>query len=133
MSGSVASEVLEAEFNRFVEAMDLDVDPKGLDDDDKAALASAKRTVMRDLERGKLVIDADGQPVFTPSDGKGEITFREPNGGAIMAVDQKKQSHGVARQYALIAGLTGENQERFAKMPSRDLKLCNALVVLFLG
>ena len=62
----VATEVAEQEFVRFIEAMDLDVDPKDWSDDDKKSYEDTKRKIIRAMERGDLVINDDGVPQFTP-------------------------------------------------------------------
>ena len=43
MSDKVAEEVAEQEFNRFVEAMDLDVNLADMDEDDKKGFEQQKR------------------------------------------------------------------------------------------
>lgn len=128
----VAAEVAEQEFNRFCEAMDLDVDPAGMDDDDKALFVDSKRRLVKAIRGGSLTIDEKGQPVFTPSVGS-PIVFGEPIGEQLMAGDAKKASHSHARLFAVLAEITKNPESRFRKMANRDLKVCKALGLLFLG
>lgn len=130
----VSAEVAEAEFERFVEAMDLDVDPKGMDDEDRASFTSAKRRFVAAVQAGRLTVDEKGRPVFTPSMGTTDpITFNEPTGASLMAMDQKKRGHEIGKLFAAIADMTGQPVVRFSKMAKRDLNVCIAIGGLFLG
>lgn len=131
----VATEVAEQEFERFIAAMDLDVDPKGMDDDDKKGFAKAKGRVLAAIEDGRLVINDSGEPVFTPtgSEDVEPITFYEPKGDALIAMDQKKDGHNVAKTIASLATMTKQQPVRFSKMAHRDIKVCIELYILFFG
>ncbi len=128
----VALEVAEAEFTRFAEAMDLDLDKSKMDADDQKSLAEVKAKVLRAMEDGRLVIDEKGQPVFTPHSGAA-ITFYEPTGASFMAMDSKKKGQDIAKMYAVMADMTHVDAKVFATMANRDLKVCQAVVSLFLG
>lgn len=130
----VAAEVAEAEFNRFVEAMGLDVDPKDWTDEDKQSFKEAKRKIIGAMESGHLTIDEDGQPVYRPQIGKTDpITFYEPIGSDLMAIDQAKKGANVSAAYKMLAAMTKTNAQLFSQMKNRDLKVCQALQALFLG
>jgi len=133
----VATEVCEADFKRFCNTMDIDVDPKGQDDDDKKSLNDCKRTMMRAMERGFLVVSDEGEPVYTPQGGDPEfrsaITFHEPKGEAWMARDGIKDTHDTKKMYSTMANMTGLSVARFNRMAGRDLKVCVAVTLLFLG
>lgn len=130
----VGTEVCEAEFQKFVEAMDLDVDPKGMDEEDKESFVSCKRIMMRAMEDGSLVVNENGECVYTPKKGKTDpITFYEPTGASYMAMDSKKKGHDVSKTYATMADITHQDIIRFSKMANRDIKVCSAIVQLFLA
>lgn len=130
----VAEEVAVEEFNRFAEAMYLDIDPKGMDDDDKKGLERAKHTFVRAVMDGSLTVNEQGVPVFTPRIGDLKaLTFNEPKGSAFIAMDGKKAGHDVAKLYASLAELTGANPSTFARMAERDLKVCRSIFTLFFG
>jgi hypothetical protein len=128
----IAAEVAEDEFARFVETMDLDVDPAGWDDEDKKSFVDAKRKIINAMMRGQLVIDDKGQPVFTPVSGE-PITFYEPKGSTFMAMDQKKKGHDTAKMFVMMADMTRQNAGRFSSMAGRDIKVCMAIMGLFLA
>lgn len=131
----VAREVAEAEFERFVETMDLDVDESRMDTEDRKSFDELKERLLRAIETGLLVVDDKGQPVYTPRAGTHTqpITFHEPTGASFMAMDTKKKDQSVAKMYAVMADMTHLDQKVFAAMPARDLKICQAVVTLFLG
>jgi len=135
----VAAEVAELEFLKFVEAMDLDADPAGWDAEDIKSFEGAKKKIVGAITRGHLVIDEDGQPVYTTQggkDGKGAgtaITFHEQTGASLMSMDQKKKGHDVAKMFAVMADMTGTDAKTFADMAGKDLKICQAITALFLA
>lgn len=131
----VAQEVAEREFARFLDAMDLTekVSTKTLDADDRKAFDANKVVVLLAMRRGALVIDEQGQPIFTPVKGVDQkpIVFKEPTGATIKALDQAKKDNGGERTIILLGAITGEVQARFVKMVRRDLAVCESLALLF--
>jgi len=134
MDSKIAPEVAEAEFARFAAAMDLDVDVERMDGDDKENFTKQKRRVTRAIEHGHLVVDDKGQPIFTPQLGDtSPITFFEPTGSALMSMDKRKEGENVAKTYATMGEMTKTSAARFSAMNGRDLKVCQALYLLFLS
>lgn len=136
MSSKVAREVAEAEFERWAEAMGLSrkLDPAKLDDNDRKSLAQQKNLLLDAIEDGNLVVNESGEFVFTPVKGdQGPLTFPEPDGAMLKAVDQAKQGEAVARDHKLLGAITKTSAARFASMKARDLAVCTAVMVLFLG
>lgn len=130
----VDAETAQDTIETFAEAMDLDVDVSEMDEDDRKAFADICKPIIRSIRRGHLVADEEGRPVFTPQVGKtAPIVFHEPNGASLMAMDKRKRGEDVAKGLAVLAATTREEPKRFANMAHRDLKVCNALVALFLG
>jgi len=131
--GEVATEVAEQEFERFAEAMDLDVDHSKMDADDRKGFDDAKRTLVRALETGHMTVDDKGQPVLHPTTGAADLTFYEPTGATFMEMDGQKTSHQMGRLIVLIAAMTRVAPKVISSLPNRDFKICKTLVVLFLG
>lgn len=130
----ISQDVAEAEFDRFIGAMDLDVDAKGMDDEDKKSYEVARRKILNAMLAGHLVIDPEGQPVYMPRKGNvTPIVFHEPTGASLMAMDQRKKHHDIGKMYALMADMTKQPAARFAGMHNRDLQICLAVTGLFLG
>lgn len=136
MSDKVALEICESEFQRFLEAMDLRDKTEGanLDAEDKKSWLEVKATILNAMRRGSLVIDESGCPVFTPQVGDvSPVTFHEPTGAELMAMDQAKVGHSVARQNNFMGAISKQGPQRFAKMAMRDYKVCQSLVAAFLA
>jgi len=131
----VAKEVAEADFERFAAGMDLDVDPSGMDAEDRKGFEQQKSKVVGAIQSGALVINDDDEPVFTPQRTKDAkpITFHEPTGASLMAMDRKKKAEDIGKLYASMADITGTHASTFSKMKMPDLKVCMAITTLFLG
>jgi hypothetical protein len=133
----VCAEQAQLEFERFLAAMDLDhkSDPAGLDAEDMKSFQDTKRTVLRALRRGTLVINEQGEPVFTPNMGNDRtpIRFYEPDGAALLAMDMAKKNHEVHKGFRVLAAMTKQPEKRFALMKNRDVSVCTAIEVLFLA
>ncbi len=136
MENKVVREVAEHEFDRFVECMDLDVDTAGMDSEDLTAFTKQKNRIIRQIERGALVINDEGEAVYTPQN-KGSkhtdaITFHERTGASLMAMDGKKKGHDVAKTYAVLADMCKVHPSVFAGLKGTDVKVCEALFALLM-
>lgn len=135
MSDKVSPGVAEQELERFFDAMDLDVDPENMTEDDLESLKNNKRILVRTITCGNLVINDKGEPVFTPKIGNGEaITFREPTGASYMSMDGvKKKDRDITKTFGMMADMTHTSEATFSIMKNRDLKVCSAILGFFLG
>lgn len=134
----VALEAAEAEFVRWSEAMDVAVklDTSTMDDDDRKSFEQQKRPIIDAIRFGRLVVDDQGQFVFTPQlgDDRSPLTFPEPDGAALLSIDKAgKATDLVHKQYTLLAAITGQYVQRFSKMKNRDLVVCNAILGFLLA
>ena len=131
----IEREAAEADFYRFTEAMDLDVDVSDMDAEDTADFDKQKMVVVKAIERGKVKINEKGEPVFCPSvtEGVTEIIFREPTGGSYLAMDRKKKNYDITKTFSVMSDMTRVPILIYSKMPKRDLKICQAIFVIFMG
>jgi len=131
MNDKVPNEVAEQEFDRWVDAMDLDLDTAVMDAEDLTAFTKQKRRIMRAMQRGSLVITEDGEAVYTPQNPKSKhkdpLTFHERTGASLMAMDGKKKGHDAAKTYAIMADICKTHPSTFAGMVGEDVKVCEAL------
>ena len=129
---NVAPDVAEAEFDRFCAAMDIDADVTG---EDKAGFDKQKTTLLKALQSGALVIHDSGEPEYSPVGITltKPIHFFEPTGATYMAMDRKKDGHNIGKLHAMLADMTKENPQVFAAMKQRDYRVCQAIILLFLG
>lgn len=130
----IALEVAEAELNRFADLMDLDFDTSVMDEEDSKEFTSHKERLIKALCAGNLTINDDGEPTYTCKRGdKRSLTFKEPTGAALMAMDKRKHGEQTAKTYAMMAEITGQEPKAFATMKMVDLKVCSSITMLFMG
>lgn len=132
---SVAHEVAESEFNRFLDLMDIEIDLDKMGEDDKKSFTQQKEKVVNAIASGALTINDNGEPTYTPQRAKdaAPITFYEPTGASLMAMDRKQKAEDVAKLYAAMADMTKTTPATFSKMKMADLKVCMAVATLFLA
>lgn len=131
--GAVADEIHESEFQRFLDRMDIYVDPN-MDDNDRKGFEESQGRVMRAMRSRHLEINDDGEPVYriTAGEHAGEkLTFHEPDGKTLRVMDFKKEGHNEAKIQAVLAAQTKRSVSVFENMKSRDLKVCKAIFILF--
>ena len=131
MKDVVALEVAAQEFERFTEAMDLDLDTSLMDAEDLTAFNKQKNRILRAVQRGFLVFNDNGEAVYTPQNArtknKDAITFHERTGASLRAMDGKKKGHDVAKTYAVLADMCKVHPSVFAGLAGSDGKVCEAL------
>lgn len=127
-------DVAEQEFNRFAEAMCIDINTGNMGEEDLESFIEHKRKIVTAISNGYLVINESGEPVYTPkrSDNKDAITFYEPTGADLAEQDKRAKGQDHTRLFTTMGSMTKTNASRFAKMKMYDLKVCQAITVLFL-
>jgi len=132
----VSNDMAEADFDRFVESMDLDVNTSKMDNEDLTAFNKQKDRVIRAIELGHLAINDDGEAVYTPhrphSKFKEAITFHERTGASLMAMDNRKKVHDVAKTCAVLAYMCKVPANVFAGLVGPDIKICEALFAVLM-
>ena len=132
----VDKETAVNEFDRFTGAMDLDLDTSEMDAEDITAFNKQKRRIITAIERGALVVNEDGEAIYTPQHKKSKhtdaITFHERTGASLMAMDGKKKNHDVAKTYAVMADMCKVSPKVFAGLVGTDVKTCEALFALLM-
>lgn len=133
----VAQEVAEQEFERFADAMALDVDESFMDEEDRKGFRAQKRRFVKAVQDGSLVINDDGEAVYTPQNAKSKykepIIFHERTGATLRATDGKKKNHDAERTYAMIADMCKIPASAFAGMVGADIKTCEAIFILLMA
>jgi len=136
MTDLVSKEVAVDEFERFLEAMDIDGDVEYMDDEDSANFRKAKGRIIRAIVAGSVMINEEGEAVFTAQNEKSRLetplTFHERTGASLMASDGKKQNQQVAKTYAMMADMCKTSPKTFANLVGSDIKICEALFALLM-
>ncbi len=132
----VDSATAENEFNRFVDLMDLDFNSDDMDAEDLTSFNKTKRRLIKAIERGSLIINDNGEAVYTPVNEKTKhkeaITFHERTGSALMAMDSKKKNEDVKKTYAVMAEMCKLSPAVFASMVGIDIKICESIFMLLM-
>lgn len=132
---AVADEVLEQEFTRFAEAMDLDVELAGMNDEDKKTLLASKRIILRAMARGRLVINEHGEAVYTANHAGKDLEFRfyTPSGRAMTVRDTNLPGHDQKKLVSTIAQMTRQKPGIIEDLLLADFKVLQTIAILFLG
>lgn len=122
------------EFNRFADEMDLDIDELVMNDEDLDSFGKHKRKIIKAITNGSLIINDNGEAVYTPvKAGCGELTFHEKDGASLMSMDGKKKNQSMHQTFAVMAALTKTHSSTFAKMKGVDLNVCMSIFLLLMG
>ena len=128
----IAEDVAQDEFDRFCKEYELDIDPAGMDDEDKKSFREARRVITQAVMRGRLSFESGGHITQTLRDGK-VLRWEPPKGDALLAMDQKKKNADMGKMYAAAAVMVKKPPAIFATMDQRDVKVVMTLVGLFLA
>lgn len=130
-SVQVDADTAQADFERWVDAMGLDLEvDASFDAEDKKNLSQCKATVLKALGRGVLFVDQCGQMCLKTSSQT--FTFRPPTGATMMATDRKGKDAEVLKTMTVLGELTGVHPKVFAAMPWNEVKVASAVMNLFL-
>ena len=136
MEQKIDAETAQVEFDRFTDSMDLDFDTGLMDSEDLTAFTKQKTRILLAIQGGSLVINDNGEAVYTPSRPGSKhteaITFHERTGASLMAMDGKKKNHDVAKTYAVMADMCRVHPSVFAGLVGTDVKVCEALFALLM-
>lgn len=132
----VDRETAEAEFDRFIEEMDVDADPAYMDEDDRGSFNKARSKIIRAIMSGLVVINENGEAVVNPKNSKStytdSLTFHERTGASLMAADGKKRNQDVARTYSMMAEMCKTHPSTFTKLVGSDIKVCESIFALLM-
>lgn len=138
MSDKIAVDVCEKQFEALCLKRRIETDVKHMGKIEAVLFESRKRTVLRAMARGELVINNDGNPQFTPPTEPGAtplppIIFYKPTGATLMAQDGFPQNHDVARAAAVATELTKSAPGALSKLESVDFELVCEISNFLLG
>jgi hypothetical protein len=134
MDKKIAIEVAETEFDRFVNEMDLDVDTKFMNEDERNGFEKQRRRIVNAIAHGNLVIDNDGHAVYTPRNMEldAPLRFEQFGGQTLSATNGKKRDDRAMQLHSMMAEMTKVGPNTFNKMRGVDTKVCMALTMLLM-
>jgi len=128
----VAAEVAAQEFSRMCAANRIDEDETELDAAELAEWKGMRDPIIRDICRGKLVIDGEGRPVWTTEQGKA-LVFERATAATFMALETYGKGKDVSNTLAAIADMTGTGKGELSKLMAGDMHGVNRIAQLFLA
>jgi hypothetical protein len=128
----VAEEVASAEFSRLCAANRIDEDESIFTKDELAEWRSARAAIVRDICRGKVMIDPEGRPIWTTQEGKA-LKFNRATTATFIALETYGKGKDVSNTMAAIGEMTGIGQGELSKLEASDFHGCNRIAQLFLA
>ena len=132
----IPAEMAEQEFDRFVNEMDLELDPAYMDEEDAAQFRKLKSRLIKAIMKGSLAVNENGEAVYTPQNEKSKhkepITFHERTGSSLMAMDGKKRNYDIAKTYAVMGEMCKVHPSVFAGLVGIDVKICENIFQLLM-
>jgi len=131
----VAPEAAEKEFEDLCEAWDIDIERDDFDEDEKKSFNGIKRTIIRKIISGAMVIDGESVKynLIKPFGQIKELVFTIPQGEALNSLDKYKAHQDQHQMNAYIGSMTKNPPSVVSQIDGRDLKVGRALAQLFLG
>ena len=131
----IAKEVAEKEFERIVDALDLDMDTEGMIPEEIKETEATERKITRYIQRGYVTVDDAGIPTVHAKRSKDikPIVFSNPTGDVMDAMDEAKTGKDFAKIKNSMASLTRVPAKYFSMMHLKDRQICQDVYMLFLG
>jgi hypothetical protein len=129
----------DREFDQWADAMRLDLDQEGRDENDRSDFQLFRHRMVKALMGGHGTIDKeDEKTVFIldplTEDYNGDpIVFRKPKGSAFLVMDRKKKTADIGKMYASMGDMTGLPAATFSKLDTDDVQVCIAVWSFLLG
>lgn len=126
----VSVDVAENEFLRLCAARRVETEE--LSDYETAKLLRFKAKLLPSIRRGHLVVNDNGDPVYTPPvPGAPTLTFGMPYGANFVELDAESGEHHTTQR--AVASLCGVEVSVIAKLQGPDWRVCGALAGLFMN
>ena len=133
----VSVEAATAEFKRFTDCMDLDLNEENMSGEEKVDFAELKSVFLKAVCEGHITVNDEGEPEVhfkkPPSENEKSVTFHEPDGAAFLALDKGKKNADNAKQYMMMGDICKCDHTIFSRLKNRDLRVCKAVLTLFLA
>lgn len=133
----VSVDAATADFERFAECMDLDLDTKDMGREEKVDFEALKGQFVSALCTGKITVNEAGEPTvhfaLPPNPDDTSVTFHEPTGSAFLALDKGQKNADISKQFMMMGEICGCQHALFSKLKNRDLKICRMVLALFLA
>lgn len=136
----VPAEVAEQDFDRMLEAFELELEAPDDSDEDKADKKDTKTKIVGFIQSGKVTIDDECLPTVHLSiptksgeEDVSSVKFHEPTGATLLVIDKHKRNQRIGSMFAMLSDMTGLPAVFFSRLKMRDFKAVQEIGQLFLG
>ncbi|HKY40787.1 MAG TPA: hypothetical protein VJN18_32855 [Polyangiaceae bacterium] len=132
MPNKIAKEVAEKEFEKLCVSRRIETDITTFNEREKAIFNARKADMLRLMMAGTLVLNEQGDPVYTPSlkDAK-PLTFHRVTGAVLMEADNITGS--VERLLVLATALTKSVPGELAKLEAPEFRAIDDITAFLVG
>ena len=131
----VAADVASDEFQRMLDALDIEIE--ALDDDDQKKFDENKAVVIKGICSGRITMSEEGLPTVAlkyPVDSITSLTFKFPTAASLVAFGDSKSTNKMTQAWKCLEDLTGVPSAIIGKMRKRpDFEVLETLLTLFLA
>lgn len=133
MEIKVNQDMAEADFQRMVEAAEIDVE--GMNDKELAEFEDMKSKFIRKIMVGKMSVDDEGLPtIYTRTQEVPELKFKIPYTDTIIAQGRVLNGNEAARARTMLAETTGVPAKKISVgVTAKDFVLAQMVLGFFLG
>lgn len=130
---TIDKETATQELIDFLESMDIDTDVDDMEEADAADFNDMVKKLSKQIQKGRLVFNDDGWPVYTPafSGDTKPIEFKMPKGDLITSGDAAKKGEVGKKYQLMLAKVTRKAPNFLAQLDYRDWKVCSMVASLF--
>lgn len=130
----IAPEMADQEFNRWAEAMDLDLDTGAMGPEDIDDFNKIKSRITRAIVAGRVTVDDKGEIELKPKAGNLEIVhFYEPAAEVLVEMDRRKSGQDMAKLNSVVGAMTKTSAQQIAALKLTDYKIVQGIAQLFLA
>jgi hypothetical protein len=131
-------ETAEAEFMRYCESNDFEIDETAMNDNEKESFADIKRRFIKCCREGRVEVDGMNLKYtvskLSPEGFAGDVvTIKRPGGNAFVGMDSFKDRESVHKLHGIMSAMTGKEIKYFSKLDIADWKFFQAVSSLFLS
>jgi len=132
----MAPEVAEAEFTRFAELWDIDVDETSMSEDDLEGFEKLKRPLVRGFAGGWVTLDDEGILTVALRHSKNvdyDTLSLDPSKADVLSMDKYKDRQNQHKIKAYMGTMARKPVKLLAGIDPRDEKYLRGAILLFLA
>jgi len=131
-------ETAEMEFDDWCESWEIDSETSDMKEDEKNDFNTQKNKIVKAIMKGRLIVNDEKNIEYYfahPELARNiqSVIIKRPNGQALMSMDKYAEKESVHKMYSIISGMTEKEVSFFGNIDGIDMKVFQAVAVLFLA